>query len=208
LEASLSRRNSPLPQTTRREQGFSLVELVIVMTLTMLLSTMFYTFFKTNLGTYLDLQKDASGFTNIATQSARIGNVLRGSTDITTANGNELVAYAYFYPTDTYVSQIRYYLNATSTQLYADVTPMTSNPPIGTLITANTKTYTIIDSFKQTTGLTLFNYLGATGNVLTLPITDLQTIKAIRVNLGVATSGTVNQAMTLDVSLRNRKTNL
>lgn len=172
------------------------------------MSTMFYTFFKTNLVTYLNLQKDASGFTDVATQSARIANVLRGATDIVSASSNDVVAYAYFYPTDTYVSQVHYYLNSSSTVLYADVTPMTANPPIGALIPANKKTYTIIDNFKQTTGQTLFNYLGASGDVLALPVNDLQTIKAIRVNLGAATSGTANQAMTLDVSLRNRKTNL
>jgi prepilin-type N-terminal cleavage/methylation domain-containing protein len=195
-------------QSTEREHGFSLVELVVVMTLTLIMSTMFYTFFKTNLVTYLNLQKDASGFTDVATQSARIANVLRGATDIVSASSNDVVAYAYFYPTDTYVSQVHYYLNSSSTVLYADVTPMTANPPIGALIPANKKTYTIIDNFKQTTGQTLFNYLGASGDVLALPVNDLQTIKAIRVNLGAATSGTANQAMTLDVSLRNRKTNL
>jgi prepilin-type N-terminal cleavage/methylation domain-containing protein len=201
----LIRNNTP---PINHERGFSLVELVIVMTLTLIMSTMFYTFFKTNLVTYLNLQKDASGFTDVATQSARIANVMRGLTDITSAASNDIVAYAYFYPTDTYVSQVHYYLNGDSTVLYADVTPMTANPPTGALIPANKKTYTIISSFKQTTGQTLFNYLGASGNILTLPISDLQTIKAIRVNLGAATSGTANQAMTLDVNLRNRKTNL
>jgi prepilin-type N-terminal cleavage/methylation domain-containing protein len=190
------------------EGGFSLVELVIVMTVTLIMSTMFYTFFKTNLVTYLNLQKDASGFTDVATQSARIANVMRGVTDITSAASNDIVVYSYFYPTDTYVSQVHYYLNATSTILYADVTPMTSNPPVGTLITASKKTYTIIGSFKQTSGQTLFNYLDSGGAVMTLPIGDLHTVKGIRVNLGAATATGTNQAMTLDVSLRNRKTNL
>jgi prepilin-type N-terminal cleavage/methylation domain-containing protein len=191
-----------------REAGFSLVELVIVMTLTLIMSTMFYTFFKTNLVTYLNLQKDASGFTDVASQSARIANVVRGTTDIVSAGSNDLVLYAYFFPTDTYVSQVHYYLNADGTILYADVTPLTSNPPVGTLITAKLKTYTIIASFKQTTGQTLFNYLDSGGTVMALPITDLHTIKGVRVNLGAATATGTNQAMTLDVSLRNRKTNL
>jgi prepilin-type N-terminal cleavage/methylation domain-containing protein len=190
------------------EHGFSLVELVVVMTLTLIMSTMFYTFFKTNLVTYLNLQKDASGFTDVASQSARIANVLRGSTSITSAAANDLVAYAYFYPTDAYVSQVHYYLSADSTILFADVTPMTSNPPIGTPITAQKKTYTIINSFQQTTGQTLFNYLNSSSAVMSLPIADLHTIKGVRVNLGTDTSGAVNQAITLDISLRNRKTNL
>lgn len=203
----MSRRNIT-PAARPPQAGFSLVELVVVMTLLAVMGVMFYTFFRTNLVTYFNLQKDASGFTDVASQSARIANVLRGATDVTVANSNDLTAYAYFYPTDTYVSQVRYYVSTDGAVLYADVTPMTANPPTGSLITANKKTYTIISSFKQGSGLTLFNYLGSTGNVLTLPITDLATIKAIRVNLGVATSGASNQAMTLDVTLRNRKTNL
>lgn len=204
----LHRNQSAAMNAVSRQQGFSLVELVIVMALTLILSTMFYTFFKTNLFTYLNLQKDASSFTDIASQSARIANVLRGATDITSASANDLVAYAYFYPTDTYVSQVHYYLNAGGTILYADVTPMTSNPPTGTLITANKKTYKIIEPFQQSSGATLFNYLDSAGTVMSLPVPDLHTIKGIRVNLGTDTTGTVNQAMTLDVSLRNRKTNL
>jgi prepilin-type N-terminal cleavage/methylation domain-containing protein len=202
----LSRRNHMI--LADAQAGFSLVELVIVMTLTLIMSTMFYTFFKTNLFTYLNLQQDASSFTDVASQSARIANVLRGATDITSAGSNDLVAYAYFYPTDTYVSQVHYYLNAGSTILYADVTPMSSNPPTGTLLTAKKKTYTVVSNFQQTTGLSLFEYLDSGGNAMGLPIADLHTVKGVRVNLGADTTGSPNQAMTLQVSLRNRKTNL
>ncbi|HSX30085.1 MAG TPA: prepilin-type N-terminal cleavage/methylation domain-containing protein [Candidatus Saccharimonadales bacterium] len=194
----------------RNEQGMTLVELVVTMTITLMMGVAFYTFFKTNLLTYLNLQKDASAFTNLSNESHRIATVVRGLTDITDANNNDLTIYGYFYPTDTYVSLIRYYLNPTGTVLYADVTPMTANPPIGSLITNQKKTYTIVSSFKLATGVNLFTYLDSVGNPLTVPITDLHTIKGVRINLAVTTAAasSTNQAMYVDVSLRNRKTNL
>jgi prepilin-type N-terminal cleavage/methylation domain-containing protein len=199
-----------LPTNAKRlQRGFTLVELLIVMILVVLISGTFYTFFKTNLFTYLNLQKDASGFTDLASQSQRIGNVLRGSTDVVSVADDDLVLYGYFYPTDTYVSLIHYYRNAADTVLYVDVTPMTANPPIGTPIIANKKTFTIIPAFKAVSGVKLFQYLDSAGAVLGLPITDLHTIKGMQVNLAVPTAiGGGNQSMTLQVSLRNRKTNL
>jgi prepilin-type N-terminal cleavage/methylation domain-containing protein len=202
----LSHHNRPLATAQR---GFTLIELLIVMVITLIVVAAFYTFFKTSLFTYLNLQRDATHFTELAAKSHRISNVVRGLTDITVAQAEEMTVYAYFYPTDTYVSLIHYYKNAGGTGLFADVTPMTANPPIGTPITADMKTYTIIDNFQQTGGTVLFNYLDSAGNDLPLPIGDLHTIKGIRINLGVSTSSQgVNQAMAVEVSLRNRKTNL
>jgi prepilin-type N-terminal cleavage/methylation domain-containing protein len=201
-------RRNPALTLQSSQRGFTLVEMIVVMTLSLIIATAFYTFFKSSLFLYLNLQADASNFTDLAAQSQRVANVVRGLTDITAASANDLQIYAYFYPTDTYVSQVHYYLNATQTQLLADVTPMTANPPVGTPIPANRKTYTIIVNFKQSPNTNLFAYLNSANSALGLPITDLKTIKAIQVNLGVAATPNNNQAMTLQVSLRNRKNNL
>ena len=160
---------------------------------------------------YFGLQYTNEQFTSIASQAQRIANVIRGLSDINAVNADDLDIYAYFYPNDAYVSQVKYYLSADQTKLYADVTPMTANPPLGTLITANKKTYTIIDNFKKVSGTPLFEYIDQSGNALPLPISDTDTIKSIRINLAVkkdigADSG--QQTMSLSVSLRNRKTNL
>ena len=193
----------------RQQGGFTLVELMIVMVIISVVSISFFTFFKSSLFGYLDLQKSASNFTDLAAQSHRVANVVRGTTDIIAAADDSFEAYAYFYPTDTYVSQIKYYLNATNTQLLADVTPMSANPPIGSPITANKKTFTIIPSFKKVTGVKLFEYLNSSSTALTVPISDVHTIKTIRINLAVqGASSASNQAMTVEVGLRNRKTNL
>jgi hypothetical protein len=165
-------------------------------------------FFKSALFNYLDLQKTASNFTDLATQSQRIGNVVRGATDLIDPENNSLEIYAYFYPTDTYVSKVKYYLNVPKTILYADVTPMTANPPTGTPITANLKTYKIIENFKSVTGVNLFTYVNSAGATLTPPVTDLHTVKTVRVNLSALTATSNAQTINLEVNLRNRKTNL
>lgn len=169
----------------------------------------FGTFFTNYLILYSKYQTDASNFGELASQSQRIADVLRGLTDIVSESANDLSVYAYFSPADTYVSLTHYYLNANGTAVMVDVTPMTANPPIGTPITSETKTYTIISNYYQPAGGSLFNYYDATGTQLTLPISDEHSILEIQVNLAEPGSHTKNgQTLSITVSLRNRKTNL
>jgi prepilin-type N-terminal cleavage/methylation domain-containing protein len=196
--------------STPGQGGFTLVELLVSIVLISTIGTTFLVFFKSSLFNYLDLQKDATSFTQLDTQVARVSNVLRSTIDIVSADANDLVVYAYFYPSDTYVSLLHYYVvssNGTK-QLKADLTPMDANPPIGNPIVAQQRTFVVIDNLYQPSGTSMFNYLSATDVTLGLPITDLQTIKGIRVNLASQTASGGNQAINVQVSLRNRKTNL
>lgn len=200
---------------SKNNLGFTVVELLIAISLAAVLSLVAIGFFSSSFNNYIKLSKDSTNLSEVASQTQRIARVLRGLTDISDASSpNEITVYAYFSPVDTYVSQVRYYKNAAGTVLYADVTPMTANPPIGTLITANKKTFTIISTFYTVSGTNLFTYLDAAGNALTNPVTDQHTIKGIRINLAVPTivgKANPNNSYTttsLQVSLRNRKTNL
>jgi len=179
-----------------------------VIALVGILVSSFYIFFNDSLSQYLALQKDGSDFTDLSYESQRVANVLRGTTDIVSESADDITCYAYFAPNDTYVSLIHYYKNAGQTQLLADVTPMTANPPIGTPITAQKETIPIISDFYQATGTSTFVYLDETGAVLPLPIVDEHTIKGIQVNLAAKGAHNSDQAVALQVSLRNRKTNL
>lgn len=192
------------------QAGFTMTELLVVITLIGIASLGLITFTNSTTRQYLGLQKDATAFSDLSQQSQRITNVLRGATDITEAEHDSITVYAYFFPNNEYVSQIRYYLNPSKTTLYADVTPMTSNPPVGTPITAQLKTYTIIP-YYQAQGINLFEYQDSSGTELSLPITELQTIKGIRISLKTPSDGTQDnssQTIKTEVSLRNRKTNL
>jgi hypothetical protein len=170
-----------------------------------------YTFFNTSFNQYLSLQTEGSSFTDLATQSQRLANVLRGATDIMTATADEVDCYAYFAPSDAYVSRIRYYKAAGNTKLLADVTRMTGNPPSGAPIADSKETFTIIDNFRQQAGVSTFTYLNAAGGPITFPVTDLRMIKGVQVTLattGGNLSDSSRQTMSLQVSLRNRKSNL
>jgi prepilin-type N-terminal cleavage/methylation domain-containing protein len=191
--------------------GFTLIELMISIFVISVLTTTFFTFFNTSISQYLSLHRDSLAFSDLATQTQRIGNVLRGLTDITQANDNDLTAYAYFAPNDTYVSLIHYYLTNSNTKMLADVTRMSSNPPIGTPVSGSTKTFTIIDSFYLPSGIKTFTYYDVNNAVLTTPVTDEHTVRTIKISLAVPSKAPVassNTTMIVQVSLRNRKTNL
>lgn len=196
---------------SRRSRGFSLAEFVIGLAVLGILIVVAYPFFNTTLRQFFTIEQEGLMFSQLSLQSQRIAKVLRGATDITQATNTEITAYAYFAPNDAYVSLIHYYKNAEGTKLFADVTPMSANPPAGTLLTAQQRTVTIIENFYSSPSVNTFEYLDAAGANLSLPITDLHTIKGVRVNLAVPItlpSQSGNDTITTQVSLRNRKTNL
>lgn len=191
------------------QEGFTLVELIVSMTILAVIMLTFLVFFKSALFDYVDLQTDATNQTELTTEDERIANVVRGLTSINSATANNLSIYAYFDPNDQYVSLVNYYLQKSGsvTQLLVSVTPMTANPPIGTPITGEAKTYTIMDDFYEPSGGSLFTYLDNSDNQLTLPISNLDDIDSIGISLATPLANGGNQAIPVQVSLRNRDTN-
>jgi prepilin-type N-terminal cleavage/methylation domain-containing protein len=197
--------------STRRGNGFTLPELIITIAMVGIVMAMAAPLFVFAFKNYFSLEYEGSQYSSIAGQSQRVANVIRGLSGINSADGNSMDIYAYFYPNDTYASKVKYYLSSDQTKLYADVTPMTANPPDGTPITSQKKTYTIIDNFKKVSGVNLFEYVDLNNNTISLPMSDLGSIKTIKVNLAVPkdkSDSSAKQSITLSVNLRNRKTNL
>ena len=192
----------------KRQSGFTIIEILVTITLLGLIATFMFTFFITTIDQYFALQQNSTSFNDLAQHYQRLANVLRCITGINSAAANDLNIYAYFYPNDAYVSLVHYYISGG--QLLADVTPMTANPPNGTLITASKKTYTIITQFVSLPGIDTFVYFDAGNSVISSPVASTNTIKAIKINLAVPSLAptSTNQSLTLQVSLRNRKTNL
>jgi prepilin-type N-terminal cleavage/methylation domain-containing protein len=192
-------------------RGFTLVELLITIVIIGLVSMTFIVIFKSTIFNSINLQLDASKAVELNSSAQRVGMVLRGVTGITSATGDDLVVTAYFYPSDQYVSLLHYYITTDAKgnkKLMADLTPYSANPPVGSPVTAKKRTFTVIGDYYSTSGVTLFTYLDASNNSLSLPISDLQSIKGIRVALAAKTSNGSNQSLNVQVSLRNRKTNL
>jgi hypothetical protein len=88
---------------------------------------------------------------------------------------------------------------------------MSANPPIGIPNDAAKQTYSIINNFSQVSGVKTFEYLDSAGGTLALPISDYYTVKGMKINLAVpvkTSSSTANSTMTIQVAIRNKKTNL
>ncbi|MBP9852501.1 MAG: hypothetical protein QG629_302 [Patescibacteria group bacterium] len=197
-------------QNETKQAGFTLLEMLITTILVALAATTFMVLFRSTLFSFLRLQTNGTTAVTLNSQANRIGMVLRGATDITSASANDLVVYSYFYPSDSYVSLLHYYLRTSNgtTQLVADLTPMSANPPTGTPLTASKRTFVIIENYHQVSGTDLFTYMSANGTPLALPVSDLQAIKGIKVTLSSNAYSGSYQQQNVQVTLRNRKTNL
>lgn len=182
--------------------------MVVIVVVGVLFAT-FGEFFDNNLILFLNQQQNSMNFTELQTESQRIADVLRGATDIVSDQPNQLSVYAYFSPVDTYVSLVNYYLSSNGTQLLARVTPMTANPPIGTQITSETKTYVIISNYYAPAGSSLFTYYDSGGNILTPPVSNEKTITGIGINLSEPIANSKSgQSLNIFVTLRNRSIGL
>lgn len=194
------------------QKGFTIIELTVVLVLTGIITTGIYAFFNTSFSQYLGLQQDSSTYNDLAYQSQRVASIVRTATDITSASTHDMSMYAYFWPNDSYVSVVHYYLGSGNTQLLVDVTPMSANPPIGAPMASSKRTYTVIPNYAYSPSVNLFDYLDSAGATLGTPVNDLYTIKGVRVNLAVPTRTNVattnTSSISVQVTLRNRKTNL
>jgi type II secretory pathway pseudopilin PulG len=189
------------------EAGYSLVELLIVITLTVLIATPLVVFSYKGLTSYEFLQAQSNTSTELSTLSARIGKVVRGTTGILSAGANSLIIYGYFSPQDTTVKKIRYFIVGNNLEI--GVTPPTGTAPNYTYNAADeVVTITRVDLAMGANSL--FTYYDDAGNVLPNGFATSQ-IKAI--GLYVAANPRTKQlsvpiAITTRVTLRNFKTNL
>ena len=188
-----------------------MTELIVVMSIMSILLVTVYIFTSSSISSFMRLQAEGLARSTLAEGSFRITKVVRGINYIEAANADTLTAYSYFAPDDQYTSKIRYYLNPSQTKLLADVTPMTADYPVGALITAQTKTITVVNNFYKISGQPTFKYYDANYTELVGPVSDLPSIKNITVRLFVKkyeSNATDYVSTEVTVSLRNRKSNL
>lgn len=189
------------------EAGYSLVELLVAMTLTSILAVPLVIFTYKGMTSYEVLQAQSNTSLELSSLSARIGKVVRGTTGVEAASANSLTIYGYFSPQDTVIKKIRYFISGTN--LNIGVTPPTGTAP--------NYTYSPADEVVTTTRIDLamgsnamFTYYDDLGNVLPNGFSTGQ-IKAI--GIYVAANPRVKQlnvplSVGTRVTLRNFKTNL
>ena len=195
----------------KNRKGLTLTELIVVMAIMSGVLITVYVFTSSSISSFLQLQAESLARSKLADGSFRITKVIRSINYIETANTDTITAYSYFAPNDQYTSKIRYYLNGSQDKLLAEVTPMTADYPIGTLISGQTKTVTIIDNFVKLASEPTFIYYDSNLNQITSPVSDVSSIKNISVKLFVKRYKEVPTkyvSTEVTVNLRNRKTNL
>lgn len=199
-----------MSNNTHAAAGYTIIEMLVVISVVAIVSTVMLNVFTSAFFPYLELQKEGSAMSQLSYQSNRVTNVLRSTTGIESANDNDLTIYAYLYPSDAYASKIKYYMKdeAGKKVLAADVVPMTANPPTGVPDESKKKTITILHSLAVPPNGRLFTYLNAGNGIVSAPVSDTSIVKSIKLSLGMNIDGTTVQNMDVLVVIRNRKNNL
>lgn len=191
-----------------RSSGFTLVELMVSISLIGTLLAVFSIFFINNYQSYLNLQQNTLRANDLSNGLQRIARVLRGLNAITEAKDNILSGFAYFTPRDTTLSKVRYFYDTSSRTVKVGVTPASGTAPNYTYIQSSEVITTIIDNVNVTAPI--FTYLDLTGVESSFTTDTLKDIQTIKITLTSDKAGIYARDYQLQtaVSLRNRKTNL
>jgi prepilin-type N-terminal cleavage/methylation domain-containing protein len=187
--------------------GYTLIELLIVITLTSMIAVPLVIFSYKGLSSYEFLQAQSNTSTELSTLSQRMGKVIRGATTIIDAQSNTLTIYGYFSPQDTMVKKIRYFISGTN--LNIGVTSPSGTAPNYTYLAADeTVTTTRVDLAMGSTPM--FTYYDDAGTQLP---NGFAVSQVKEVGLYVAANPRTKQlsvpiSLTTRVTLRNFKTNL
>jgi len=195
------------PRMNVGEGGYTLLELLIVGVLTALIAIPLMTFTFKGLQSYVFLQTQSDTSTELSTVTEGMAKVIRGTTDVVTAQANTLTVLAYFNPDDTVVKQVRYFVSGTD--LDVGVTPPSGTAPNYTYPSANEVVTTLYHNLVM--GSTpMFTYYDNTNTQLP---NGFSTSSVNQVGIDVAANPTPNQVgvpieLSTRVTLRNFKTNL
>jgi prepilin-type N-terminal cleavage/methylation domain-containing protein len=189
------------------ERGYSLLELLVVITITSAIAVPLTTFSIRGLSSYFFLQAQSDTSIELNTLSNRIAKVVRGVVNVDTSQPNTLIVYGYFSPQDTVIKKIRYFISGSN--LNIGVTPPSGTAPNYTYAPGDEViTTTRIDLVMGTNPL--FTYYDDAGNALT---GTFQTSQVKAVGIYIAANPDPKRvgtpiSLSTRVTLRNLKTNL
>lgn len=189
-------------------KGFTIAEMVIVVSLVAMVSIIFANFFSDNFKSYLQLQQTTVTINTLNSSSQRIARVVRGMTTITDASEDTLTGFAYFTPRDDTLSKVRYYFDNQTSSIKVGVTPATGSAPNYSYNSVDEVTTTVAEGVVSTKPI--FLYKDSSGSNTVFTAETYKDIKAINIDLVSATipGKDVPLEISTTVTLRNRKTNL
>jgi prepilin-type N-terminal cleavage/methylation domain-containing protein len=196
-----------LLRNLRRQGGYSLIELLVVIVITTAIAVPLGTFAIRGLRSYTFIQAQSDTSTELNILANRIAKVVRGVTSVDTAQSNTLTVYGYFSPQDTVIKKIRYFISGTNLNIGV-TTPIGTEPNLVYNPANEVITTTRVDLVMGSNAL--FTYYDDVGNQLGGGFTTGQ-IKAI--GIYVAANPNIKQnpttiSLSTRVTLRNLKTNL
>jgi type II secretory pathway pseudopilin PulG len=196
---------SPL---NKNSKGFTIAEMVIVVSLVALVSIIFANFFSDNFKSYLQLQQTTVTINTLNSSSQRIARVVRGMTTITDASEDTLSGFAYFTPRDDTLSKVRYFFDSQSNSIKVGVTPASGSAPNYNYNPVDEVITTVAEGVVSTKPI--FLYKDSSGTNTEFTTETYKDIKAINIDLvSTAIPGkSVPLEISTTVTLRNRKTNL
>ncbi len=192
---------------SHRKNGYSMLELIIVIAITGAVAVPLSTFAISGLRSYSYLEAQSNAAVDLNILSGRLAKVIRGATTIDTATANSLIFYGYFSPQDTSIKKIRYFISGNLIEV--GVTPPTGTAPSYTYAAADEKV-TVMRNDMTMGANTLFTYYDDVGTLLTGGFTVGQ-IKQIGLYLAANPNPKqlpVPLSISTKVTLRNQKVNL
>ncbi len=192
----------------KTSDGFTIAEMVIVISLVALVSIIFANFFSDNFKSYLQLQQTTVTINTLNSSSQRIARVIRGMTTITDASDYTLSGFAYFTPRDDTLSKVRYYFDTPSNSIKVGVTPASGSAPNYNYNIADEVVTTVAEGVVDTKPI--FQYRDSSGNNAEFTTETYKDIKSINIDLMSTPIPGKNVPLEIStsVTLRNRKTNL
>lgn len=189
-------------------KGFTIAEMVIVISLVAMVSIIFANFFSDNFKAYLQLQQTTVTINTLNSSSQRIARVVRGMTTITDASDDTVTGFAYFTPRDSTLSKVRYFFDSPTSSIKVGVTPASGNPPDYTYNPGDEKITSISEGVVNTKPIFLYqDSSGANAQFTTETFKDIKAIKIDLVSTPIP-GKSVPLEVSTTVTLRNRKSNL
>lgn len=197
-----------MSRSRRLDSGFTIVELLVAISLIGTLLLVFSLFFINSYQSYLNLQQNTIRMNDLSNGLQRVARVIRGISAITDASSSSLTGLAYFTPRDTTLSRVRYFYDAPSRSLKVGVIAASGTAPNFTYNTANERITTIAENVNVTQPV--FIYLDISGVETTFTSDTFKDIQSVKIQLANDKVGQYTKQFQLEttVSLRNRKTNL
>lgn len=188
---------------SKNNKGFTITELIVVMSLIAIISGFVYIFFSQSIINFLRLQSANITVVDRTRALNRMMQVVRGITNISDAQANSLTATTYFSPTDTVPSRVTYSYDASTKELTVKTILADGASPNYTYNIANQKTSVVLYGLQLQESL--FAYYNRTGSIAVIDGSDYSSIASVNITINSVVEGNPGPTeLSTTVLLRNK----